>query len=94
VVKQIIFIKATPGGDMTDTAQKVMELFTRHGKSEPGMVIPSYDLTSNARKWGQNHFKKLQGAMEELQQEGHVIITPSGGLELTEEGYNYLFGEG
>ena len=77
---------------MTDTAQKVMELFTLQGKSEPGMVIPSFDLTSNAKKWGQDHFKRLQGAMEELKQEGHVIITPSGGLELTEEGYNYLFG--
>lgn len=81
------------GGNITDTAQKIMELFTRHGKTGPGMVIPSYDLTSNAKKWGQNHFKKLRDAMEELTQEGHVIITPSGGLELAEEGYNYLFNE-
>jgi hypothetical protein len=78
---------------MTDTAQKVMELFARHGKTEPGMVIPSYELTSNAKKWGKKHLEKLPDAMEELKNEGHVIITPSRGLELTEEGYNYLLGD-
>ncbi len=57
------------------------------------MVIPSYELASYAKKWGKNHFIKLRDAMEELRSEGHVIITPSGGLELTEEGYNYLFSE-
>ncbi len=78
---------------MTDTAKRVMELFARHDKAEPGMVITSYELSSNAKKWGKGHLKRLHEAMEELQYEGHVIITASRGLELTEEGYNFLFNE-
>ncbi len=78
---------------MTDTAKKVMELFARHDKAEPGMVITSSELSSNAKKWGKGHFKRLHEAMEELRNEGHVTITASHGLELTEEGYNFLFNE-
>ncbi len=76
---------------MTDTSQKIMDIFTKHDKTKPGMVVTSSELSSTAKSWGQHHFEHLKDAMEELRSVGYVIITPSKGLELTEEGYNYLF---
>ncbi|HXX58197.1 MAG TPA: hypothetical protein VEI96_09380 [Thermodesulfovibrionales bacterium] len=76
---------------MTDTSQKILDLFTKQDKTKPGMVVISSEITSAAKKWGHNHFERLQEAMEELRNESYVVITPSHSLELTEKGYNYLF---
>jgi Mn-dependent DtxR family transcriptional regulator len=35
----------------------------------------------------------MDNAYNELRKEGYVIMTPSKGLELTENGLNYLFNE-
>lgn len=77
---------------MTDTALKIMDLFRKHARVEPGMVLTFPELSHKARAWGPQHFKKLEAAMEELRDEGHVIITTPHGLELTESGFAYLFG--
>jgi hypothetical protein len=77
-------------GKVTHTAQKIMELFQRDHKMKAGMVIPFPQLSFSAKEWGQNYLAELKEAMEELRDEGHIVITPSDGLELTEEGYNYL----
>lgn len=78
---------------MTDTAQKIMELFKRHDKTKAGMVLTFSQLSLNAKDWGQDYFEKLNEAMEELGKEGYAIITPPNGLELTEKGYNYIVNE-
>ncbi|MGD1074961.1 MAG: hypothetical protein ABR903_02605 [Thermodesulfovibrionales bacterium] len=75
---------------MTNTALRIMQLFQRDNKMKAGMVIPFSRLSFCAKEWDQNHLVKLKEAMEELRAEGYIIITPSDGLELTEEGYNYL----
>lgn len=78
---------------MTDTAQKIMELFKRHDRTKAGMVLTFSQLSFNAKDWGRAHFAKLKEAMEELRYEGYVIITPPNGLELTEKGYNHIVNE-
>ena len=75
---------------MTSTAEKIMELFQRDRKMKAGMVIPFSQISVSGKQWGESHVTKLDGAMEELRDEGYIIITPSRGLELTEEGYNLL----
>ncbi|HAM52453.1 MAG TPA: hypothetical protein DCP92_17790 [Nitrospiraceae bacterium] len=75
---------------MTETALNIMNLFQRDNKMKTGMVIPFSQLTQHAKGWGQYQSAKLKDAMGELRDEGYVIITPSDGVELTEEGYNYL----
>jgi len=78
---------------MTETAQKIMSLFTKYGKTKPGMVLAASELSSTSNDWGHQHFERLKDAMDELRNEGYVIITPSKGLELTEKGYDFLFNE-
>ncbi len=78
---------------MTDTAQKIMELFKKHALVETGMVLTVSELSHEARKWGPQHSASLTSAMEELQDEGYAIITTPHGLELTERGFSYLFAE-
>ncbi len=75
---------------MTETAQKIMELFKHDDKAKPGMVLPLAQLHSQASDWGPHHYAKLEEAMRELRSEGYVVITPSKNLELTEEGYDFL----
>ncbi|MGD0885719.1 MAG: hypothetical protein ABSA46_12785 [Thermodesulfovibrionales bacterium] len=75
---------------MTNTALRIMQLFQRDNKMKAGMVLPFSRLTFCAKDWDQDHSTKLKEAMAELRDEGYVIITPSDGLELTEEGFNYL----
>ncbi len=75
---------------MTDTAQRIMELFRQHKKVQPGMVVTVSELSSAAGRWGEEHVAALEGAMAELEAEGYVIITSPHGLELTEEGYGHL----
>lgn len=77
---------------MTETAEKIMELFERHEKVEPGMVLTETQLAHEARLWGPGHLSGLAAAMEELRDEGYVIITAPHGLELTELGFTKLFG--
>lgn len=78
---------------MTETALKIMELFGKHDKVKAGMVLTVSGLSHEARKWGPQHSSNLEAAMEELRDEGYVIITSPHGLELTEMGYSYLFSE-
>ncbi len=78
---------------MTDTAQKIMELFKKHKRVEPGMVLTISELSHETRKWGPTHSAVLDAAMEELRDEGYAIITTPHGLELTEMGFSYLFAE-
>ncbi len=78
---------------MTETAQKIMELFRKHKLVETGMVLTVSELSHEARKWGPAHPAALNAAMEELRDEGFVIITSPHGLELTEAGFSYLFAE-
>jgi hypothetical protein len=78
---------------MTETAQKIMELFTKQSKVKTGMVLSHAQLSLNAREWGQDHLGKIDHASEELSREGYVIITPVRGIELTDKGYFYLFNE-
>ncbi len=75
---------------MTDTAQRIMDLFKQHKKVQPGMVVTVSELSSAARQWGGEHAAALEKAMAELEAEGYVIITSPHGLELTEEGYDRL----
>lgn len=78
---------------MTETAQKIMELFRGQDKVKTGMVLSHSQLSFRAKDWGQTHVARLNEASEELHREGLVIITPSQGLELTDKGYFYLFNE-
>ncbi len=78
---------------MTDTAQRIMELFEKHAHVKTGMVLTISELSHEARKWGPPHSAGLNAAMEELQDEGYAIITTPHGLELTERGFSYLFAE-
>lgn len=76
---------------MTGTAEKIMQLFRRHDKVKTGTVLTSAELSLMTRDWEPSDFAKLDEAIKELSREGYVIITPSKGLELTDEGYDYLF---
>lgn len=78
---------------MTDTAQKIMELFGQHEKVKPGMVLTISELSLKAREWEPRYVAGIEMAMEELRDEGYVIITTPHGLELTERGFSYLFNE-
>jgi hypothetical protein len=78
---------------MTETAQKIMELFTKQGKVKTGMVLSHAQMSVNAREWGRDHLEKIDDASVELSSEGYVIITPTRGIELTDKGYFYLFNE-
>ena len=78
---------------MTGTSEKIMELFRRHGKLKAGMVLTSSELSFGSGGWEPSDFTGMDEAFKELSNEGYVIITPSKGLELTEEGLNYLFRE-
>lgn len=78
---------------MTETAQKIMELFEKQNKVETGMVLTFPELSKKAGEWGPQHSACLNAAMEELRNEGYVIITAPHSLELTERGYTYLFSE-
>ncbi|MGE5893124.1 MAG: hypothetical protein ACM34I_03620 [bacterium] len=78
---------------MTDTAQKIMLLFQKHAKVEPGMVLTFTEMSCRAKEWGPHHSASLEAAMEELRDEGYALITTPHGLELTESGYSYLFKE-
>ncbi|MBI5101399.1 MAG: hypothetical protein HZB33_06145 [Nitrospirae bacterium] len=77
---------------MTDTALKVMDLFREHARVEAGMVLTFPELSDKARAWGPRHLQRLEASMEELRDEGYVIITTPHGVELTELGFEYLFG--
>jgi hypothetical protein len=76
---------------MTDTAQKIMELFEKHAQVKTGMVLTVAELSRKAREWGPEHSAGLDAAMGELQDEGYAIITTPHGLELTERGFSYHF---
>ncbi len=78
---------------MTDTAQRIMEIFEKRAKVKPGTVLTMSTLSHEARKWGPKHVADLESAMEELKNEGYAIITTPHGLELTESGFSYLFPE-
>ncbi len=78
---------------MTDTAQKIMELFEKHPLVKTGMVLTISELSQKAREWGPQYSTGLDSAMQELHNEGYVIITTPHGLELTERGFSYLFAE-
>lgn len=78
---------------MKDTAEKIMQLFRRHGKVKAGMVLTSTEFSFSSSAWEPTDFAQLEEAVKELIKEGYVILTPSRGLELTEEGYNYLLNE-
>ena len=78
---------------MTDTAQKIMEYFEGHAMVKSGMVISFSELSCHAKSWGQQHADRLRSAIEELRDEGYVIITPTESVELTDRGYLYLFNE-
>jgi hypothetical protein len=76
---------------MTETALKIMGLFARHDKVKAGMVLTLSELSHEAGLWGPQHSSGLEKAMEELRDEGYVVITTPHGLELTESGFSYLF---
>jgi hypothetical protein len=78
---------------MTKTSEKIMELFKKHDKLKAGMVLTSTELSLSSSGWEPSDFAEMNQAFKELSNEGYVIITPSRGLELTEEGLNYLFNE-
>ena len=78
---------------MTGTAEKIMELFSKHRKVEAGMVLTPAELSLSSSGWEPSDFAGLDGAFRELSSEGYVIVTVSKGLELTEKGVNYLLGE-
>jgi len=78
---------------MTKTAEKIMELFKKHDKLQAGMVLTSSELSFSSSDWEPSDFAEMDNAYKELRKEGYVIITPSKGLELTENGLNYLFNE-
>ncbi len=78
---------------MSKTAVKIMELFRKHEKVKAGMVLTSSELSLSSSNWEPSDFAGMDGALNELRNEGYVIITPSKGLELTENGLNYLFNE-
>ncbi len=78
---------------MTDTAEKIMELFKKHDKVKTGMVLAHTELSLSSSDWEPVDFARLDDAMKELSNEGYVIITPSKGLELTDKGYDYLIEE-
>jgi hypothetical protein len=78
---------------MTETARKIMGHFVKHGKIEPGSVLTVSELLRTAVEWGKSHSENLDSAMEELRDEGFVIITSPHGLELTARGVSYLLGE-
>jgi len=78
---------------MTKTAEKVMALFQKHDKVQPGTVLTSSEVSSGSQDWGPSDFAGLDGAFRELGNEGLVIITPSKGLELTEKGLAFLLNE-
>jgi len=61
---------------MTDTAQKIMAYFEGHAMVKSGMVISFSELSCHAKSWGQQHADRLRSAIEELRDEGYVIITP------------------
>ena len=76
---------------MTKTAEKIMDLFKRHDKMQAGMVLTSSEISFSASGWDPSDFAEMDNAYNELLNEGYVIITPSRGLELTENGLNHLF---
>jgi hypothetical protein len=78
---------------MTDTAQKIMELFAKHDKVKAGMVLTFPELSHKAKEWGPQHSEGFEEAMAELRDEGYVLITAPHGLELTEKGFSYLFAD-
>lgn len=78
---------------MTDTAQKIIELFREHDKVKAGMVLTLTGLSYKARDWGPEHTARIEKAMKELQDEGYALVTTPHGLELTERGFSYLFPE-
>jgi hypothetical protein len=78
---------------MTKTAEKIMELFKRHDKMQAGMVLTSSEISVSARGWEPSDLAGMDDGFHELRNEGYVIITPSRGLELTENGLNYLFAD-
>jgi hypothetical protein len=78
---------------MTGTAEKIMALFRTHHDVKTGMVLTSSELSFHSGGWEPSDFAGMDDAIRELKHEGYVIITPSKGLELTEEGLNYLLNE-
>ncbi|NJD57647.1 MAG: hypothetical protein FIA94_14755 [Nitrospirae bacterium] len=78
---------------MTETARKIMEYFEGQAKVKSGMVIGFSELSCHAKSWGPQHADRLKSAMEELRDEGYMIMTPTDSLELTDRGYFYLFNE-
>lgn len=78
---------------MTGTAQKIMGYFEAQAMVKSGMVISFSELSCHAKSWGPQHADNLRSAMEELRDEGYMIITPTNSLELTDRGYFYLFNE-
>ena len=78
---------------MTTTAEKIMALFRMHHDVKTGMVLTSSELSFHSGGWEPSDFAGMEDALRELKDEGYVIITPSKGLELTEEGLHYLLSE-
>jgi hypothetical protein len=78
---------------MTETAERIMQIFGKEGTVEPGMVLSISELSRHAKEWGPEHAGVLEAAMKELQDEGYVHITIPHGLELTERGVSYLFAD-
>ena len=78
---------------MTDTANRIMDLFARQGKVEQGSVLIVSELYRSAQEWGPQYVENLESAMKELRDEGYVLITAPHGLELTGRGVAYLADE-
>lgn len=78
---------------MTDTAKKIMDLFRSHDKVKTGMVLPAFEISFDRYGLGPSDIARLDEAIEELKSEGFILVTPQKGLELTEGGFNYLFGD-
>ena len=78
---------------MSDTAEKIMELFRKHDKVKTGLVLTATELSFKSSDWEPSDFSRLDSALEELSSAGYIIVTPSLGLELTDKGYSFLFDE-
>ena len=78
---------------MTKTAEKIMALFRAHHDVKTGMVLTSSELSFHSGGWEPSDLAGIDNSLRELKDEGYVIITPSKGLELTEQGLQYLLSE-
>ena len=78
---------------MTRTAEKILALFRTHHDVKTGMVLTFSELSFHSGGWEPSDFAGMNDAIGDLKDKGYVIITSSRGLELTEEGLNYLLSE-